>query len=533
MVPFLFGKIMEKIIESNFIRSKIEADIKNGKITTDSVVVRFPPEPNGYLHLGHAKSIIMHKNIMNDFNAKLRLRFDDTNPEKETEEYVENIKKDFFWLLDKPVEIVWASNYFDKIYECAVYLIKNDLAYVDFSSFDEMKELRGNFNKIGISSPYRNLDPSKNLTIFEEMKAGRYNDGHCVLRLKIDMAHGNMNMRDPVIYRIKHAHHHNTGDKWCIYPMYDFAHPISDAIEKVTHSLCTLEFEDHRPLYDWILDKCYPILGHISEQTEFAKLEVKELVLSKRKLNNLVIENKVSGWTASNMPTLSGLRNRGFNPLIIEEYMNRCGVSKANSVIEPTLLSEVARELLNPIALRTMAIINPVKLILDNLEESFEATVSNHPKDTSKGTRTVNLTKELYIDSDDVKMEAEKDFWRVYPGNWVRLKHAINILIKSVEMINGELIVHADVDYDSRDMKKAKVKAKGMIHWLSIEDSLEKSANFYHNLFNIDGSFNENNLERKAIFVHKDILNNNYYEFERVGYFWINDDIHHLSNLKF
>jgi glutaminyl-tRNA synthetase len=533
-VPFLFlGKTMEKIIESNFIKSKIDADIKSGKVAADAVVIRFPPEPNGYLHLGHAKSIVMHKNIMNDFNAKLRLRFDDTNPEKETEEYVENIKNDFFWLLNKPIEIVWASNYFDKIYECATYLIKNGLAYVDFTSLEEMKELRGNFGKPGIASVYRNVSPEVNLSIFEDMKSGKYEDGHCVLRLKIDLSHGNMNMRDPVIYRIKHAYHHNTKDKWCIYPMYDFAHPISDAIEKVTHSLCTLEFEDHRPLYDWLLDKCYPILGHISTQTEFAKLEVKDLVLSKRKLNNLVVENKVSGWTASNMPTLSGLRNRGFNPTIIEEYMNRCGVSKANSVIEPTLLSEVARELLNPIALRTMAIIKPVKLVLDNLDESIDVIVSNHPKDVSKLSRTVKLTKELFIDADDVRLEAEKDFWRVYPGNWVRLKHAINILVKSVEKIDGNIVVHAEVDYDSRDMKKAKVKAKGMIHWLSPNDSMEKTANFYHNLFDSDGNFNDANLEKKTILVHKDTENNSYYEFERVGYFWVKDEIHHLSSLKF
>lgn len=525
---------MEKIIESNFIKSKIEADIKSGTVATDNVVVRFPPEPNGYLHLGHAKSIVMHKNIMNDFNAKMRLRFDDTNPEKETEEYVENIKKDFFWLLGKPVEIVWASSYFDKIYECAVYLIKNGLAYVDFSSLDEMRELRGHFNKAGMDSPYRNTEPNYNLSIFESMREGKYKDGECVLRLKIDMSHGNMNMRDPVAYRIKRAYHHNTGDKWCIYPMYDFAHPISDAIEKVTHSLCTLEFEDHKPLYNWILDKCYPVLGHISEQTEFAKLEVKDLVLSKRKLNNLVVEKKVASWSATNMPTLSGLRNRGFTPEIIEEYMNRCGVSKANSLIEPTLLPEVARDLLNPVALRTMAIINPVKLVLDNLEEPFTVTVANHPKDASKGTRTVNLTKELIIDADDVRMNAEDNFWRVYPGNWVRLKHAINILIKSVEMVDGKMVVHADVDYDSRDMKKAKVKAKGMIHWLSAENAATKKAVFYHRLFNEDGNFNEGNMEVKDVLIHKDHFNGSYYEFERVGYFWINElgDIHHISNLK-
>lgn len=526
---------MEKIIESNFIKSKIESDIKSGKLSAEDVVIRFPPEPNGYLHLGHAKSIVMHKNIMNDFNAKLRLRFDDTNPEKETEEYVENIKNDFFWLLGKPVEIVWASNYFDKIYECAIFLIKNGLAYVDFSSFDEMKELRGNFTKPGINSSYRNTSSEENLVIFEDMKNGKFEDGNCVLRLKIDMSHGNMNMRDPVAYRIKHAHHHNTGNKWCIYPMYDFAHAISDAIEKVTHSLCTLEFEDHRILYNWVLEKCYYVLGHISEQTEFAKLEVRDLVLSKRKLNNLVMENKVTSWSATNMPTLSGLRNRGFTPFIIEEYMNRSGVSKSNSVIEPTLLSEVARELLNPLAFRTMAIIKPVKIILDNLVESFNLNVTNHPKDALKGTRTVKITKELFIDADDVRMHAEKDFWRVYPGNWVRLKHAINIFIKSVDIVDGNMVVHAEVDYDSRDMKKAKVKAKGMIHWLSSEDSIEKTAYFYHKLFNENGIFNDSNLEAKTILIHNEHFKNSYYEFERVGYFWINEsgDIHNLSNLKF
>ena len=525
---------MEKTTDNNFIKAKIESDIKIGKYAADKITVRFPPEPNGYLHMGHAKSIIMHKNIMNEYNATLRLRFDDTNPEKETEEYVENIKKDFFWLLGKPVEIVWASNYFDKIYECAIFLINNGLAYVDFSTPEEMKEMRGNFTTLGVESPYRNTSTVDNLKHFNDMRDGKYPDGHCVLRLKIDMSHGNMNMRDPAAYRIKRATHHNTGDNWCIYPMYDFAHPISDAIEKVTHSLCTLEFEDHRPLYDWILDKCYPILGHISEQTEFAKLEVKDLVLSKRKLNALVIENKVSGWTAPNMPTLSGLRHRGYTPEIIEEYMNRCGISKANSLIDSTFLGEVARDVLNPTALRTMAIINPIELILDNLDEEFEVTLPNHPKDTTKGSRTAKVSKKLMIEADDVREFAEEGFWRVYPGNWVRLKHAINILIKSVETINGKLVVHADVDIDSREMKKAKVKAKAMIHWLSETDASVVECSFYHRLFNEDGTFNENNLEVKNIYIPTNHMVNNHYEFERVGYFWINNEgkVSHLANLK-
>jgi glutaminyl-tRNA synthetase len=520
-------------MDNNFITGKIDKDIKSGKVKENEIVIRFPPEPNGYLHLGHAKSIILHKNIMNHYGAKLRLRFDDTNPEKETEEYVENIKKDFFWLLGKEVEVVWASNYFDTIYDCAIYLIKRNLAYVDFSSHDEIKECRGDFNTPGKPTKYRDTSIDDNLKFFIDMKDGKFKDGECVLRLKIDMLNPNMNMRDPVIYRIKHAYHHNTKNKWCIYPTYDWAHPIEDALEKVTHSLCTLEFEDHRPLYDWILDRCMPILGHISEQTEFAKLEVKDLVLSKRKLNALVVENKVSSWTASNMPTLSGLRNRGYTPEIIEEYMNRCGISKANSLIDSSFLGEVTRDILNPVSLRSMAIINPVEIILDNLDENLEIEISNHPKNPEKGKRTVLLTKNLFIDDDDVRLEAEDNFWRVYPGNWVRLKHAINILIKSVDKIDGKIIVHADVDMDSREMKKAKVKAKGMIHWLSPEDSIFKECLFYHPLFNDDGNFNENNLETKSILVDKKLLSLTHYEFERIGYFWVDDNkIHHLANLK-
>lgn len=519
---------------SNFIINRIEDDIEKNIINKNNVIVRFPPEPNGYLHLGHAKSIVLHKSILNRFNAKLRLRFDDTNPEKETEEYVSNIKKDFFWLLGKEVEVVWASNYFDKIFECANLLIKEGLAYVDFSSLDEIKELRGNFSKVGTNSIYRNTSVESNLEIFNDMKLGKYPDGHCVLRLKIDMSHKNMNMRDPVIYRIKHAYHHNTGNTWCIYPMYDFAHPISDAIEKVTHSLCTLEFEDHRPLYDWILNNCFSILKHKSTQIEFAKLEVKDLVLSKRKLNSLVTDNKVDGWTATNMPTLSGLRNRGYTPTIIEEFINRCGFSKANSTIESNLLSEVARDLLNPIAHRSMAVINPVEVIISNINDTEEIEVALHPKDTTKGKRTISLSKHIYVDDNDVKMEKTEDFWRIYPGAWVRLKHAINIYIDRIEDNNGKKIVYATADLDSRDIKKAKVKAKGIIHWIAHNDVKEIKALFYRCLFNEDGSFNNKNIEYKDILVDKNINKCSHYEFERIGYFWLDDTntAHHLSSLK-
>lgn len=519
---------------NNFITTIIDNDLNHSK---EKIVVRFPPEPNGYLHLGHVKSIILNSSIADKYHGELNLRFDDTNPEKENMEYVEAIKKDAFWLVNNFTRILWASDYFEEIYECAILLIKKGLAYVDDSDIDTIRSMRGNFNHKGVDSPFRSRSVNENLTLFENMKKGIYSNGEKVLRAKIDMSHSNINMRDPVLYRIRHENHHNTGDKWCIYPMYDFAHPLSDGIEGITHSICTMEFEDHRLLYDWCVTHCKELLKSTPKQIEFARLEMEGILLSKRKLNLLVSNHNVSGWNDPAMPTISGLRERGFTPSMLKEFILRSGISKANSMIEKHTLEECVREELNPIACRTMAILDPVELVIDNYHEinEYMLEVPNHPKNGSLGSRNIYLSPSVWVERDDIRSKAEEGFWRIYPGNWIRLKHAYNLFIKEVLTdIEGNIIkVIAEVDVLSKNIKMAKHKAKVALHWLSSSNYTTMKAHFYHNLTDEDGNYNKEAIIVKNIYVENNLNNNCHYEFERNGYFYINKNIAHcLSYLK-
>lgn len=519
---------------NNFITSIIDNDLKHNN---EKIVVRFPPEPNGYLHLGHVKSIILNSSIAEKYNGELNLRFDDTNPEKENMEYVEAIKKDAFWLVNNFTRILWASDYFDYIYECAILLIKKGLAYVDDSDIETIRSMRGDFNLKGTDSSFRYRTIEENLSLFENMKNGSYSNGEKVLRAKIDMSHPNINMRDPILYRIRHEYHHNTGDKWCIYPMYDFAHPLSDGIEGITHSICTMEFEDHRPLYNWCVLNCKELLKSTPKQIEFARLEMEGILLSKRKLNLLVSNHEVNGWSDPSMPTIAGLRERGFTPSILKEFILRSGISKANSLIEKHTLEECVREELNPIAYRTMAILDPVELVIENYHElsDCELEIPNHPKNETLGKRNIFLSSSVWVERDDIRTFAEDGFWRIYPGNWVRLKHGYNILIKEVlSDSNGHVVkVIAEADIASKNIKMAKHKAKVALHWLSNKEYHIIKAHFYHNLTDEEGNYNSNAVIIKDIYVENNLKNNCHYEFERNGYFYINNNIAHcLSYLK-
>jgi len=413
--------------QSNFIRDIIDSDLESGK-NDNRVHTRFPPEPNGYLHIGHAKSICLNFGIAEDYpKGKCNLRFDDTNPVKEDEEYVESIIEDVKWLgFDFEDRLFFASDYFQQLFDYAVLLIKSGKAYVDDQSADEIRDTRGTLKEPGVDSPHRNRSEEENLILFNKMKAGEFGNGEKVLRAKIDMAHPNLNMRDPVIYRILHASHHRTGDDWCVYPMYDWAHGLEDSIEGITHSICTLEFEDHRPLYDWFLDQ----LGvYHPQQIEFARLNLNYTVMSKRKLKLLVDGNHVAGWDDPRMPTISGLRRRGYTPESIREFANRIGVAKRDGIIDIALLDHCLREDLNKRALRAMAVLDPVKVIITNYpeEQVEELDAENNPEDESAGKRKLPFTRELYIERPDFMENPPKKFFRLGPSREVRLKHAYYI----------------------------------------------------------------------------------------------------------
>jgi len=518
----------------NFIKARIESDVADGR--TPKVVLRFPPEPNGYLHLGHAKSIVLHDILAEAFDAELTLRFDDTNPKKESAEYVDAITRDSSWLSNRFTRTRWTSTYFETIYRCAVHLIESGLAYVDDTDPETLRALRGGFGRDGVESACRGRSIAENLALFARMRAGEMAEGACVLRARIDMAHPNINMRDPVLYRVAHVEHHATGAAWCIYPMYDFAHPISDAIEGVTHSLCTLEFEDHHPLYDWVVDNCYALLGARPVQIEFARLDIEGIVLSKRKLNALVEEGKVAGWASPALPTLAGLRARGFTPAIIKEFVLRCGFAKANNVLPAEMLSDSARDVLNPIAARRMAVADPVELVLTNLVEPLDVEVPNHPKDPSMGVRARKLTSRLWVERDDVRADAEKDFWRLYPGNWVRLKHGLNILVTKVDVEDGRIVrVEAEADLGSKNPKEAKHKAKTALHWLSCDEAVHVEAHRYGSLFDAEGAFNAACVNTSPMLLEAGLVDEAHYEFERMGYFYAGAGagaVHHLASLK-
>ncbi len=472
---------------SNFIKTRVEEDFKTNKYE-GRVHTRFPPEPNGYLHIGHAKSICLNFGLAEEFEGGLcNLRFDDTNPIKEEEEYVKSMIEDIHWLgFDWGDRLYYASDYFDQLYEWAIQLINDEKAYVDSMSADQIREFRGTLTQPGKESPYRNRRVEENIELFEQMRAGEFEDGTHVLRAKIDMTSPNLNMRDPVIYRILHAHHHRTGDKWCIYPMYDWAHGQSDSIEGITHSICTLEFEAHRPLYEWFLET----LGiYQPEQIEFARLNLNYTVISKRKLLQLVQEGKVDDWDDPRMPTLSGLRRKGYTPQSIRVFADRIGVAKSDNMVEIALLEHCLREDLNYSALRVMAVLNPIKVIITNYPEDKEEELEavNNPEDEDAGTRMIQFSREIYIERDDFREDPPRKYFRLAPGAEVRLKHAYYITCEKVikDPASGEITeLYCTYDPKSRGgWTDDGRKVKGTLHWVSAQHAVNAEVRLYEHLF--------------------------------------------------
>jgi len=477
----------DTVTVSNFIAAIVDADVKANK-NDGKVMTRFPPEPNGYLHIGHAKSICLNFGLAGDFNGLCNLRFDDTNPVKEEQEYIDSIMEDVKWLgFDWEDRLYFSSDYFEKFYEFALRLIRKDKAYVDSLSAEEIREYRGTLTEPGKESPYRNRSVEENLTLFEGMKNGEFPDGQYVLRAKVDMASGNLNMRDPVIYRILHASHHRTGDTWCIYPMYDFAHGQSDSIEGITHSICTLEFEDHRPLYDWFIDElelsCHP------QQIEFARLNLTYTIMSKRKLVRLVTEGYMNGWDDPRMPTISGLRRRGFTPESIRDFCDRIGVAKKASTVDVALLEHCLREDLNKRANRFMAVLKPLKVVIENYPEGDVDLLDavNNPEDPGAGTRKVPFSKVLYIEQDDFMEEPPKKFFRLAPGREVRLRYGYFITCIDVvkDKDTGEVIeLRCTYDPETRGGNAPDGrKVKATLHWVSAEHGLQAEVRLYSHLF--------------------------------------------------
>ena len=490
-----------EVVSKNFIEVEIEKDLAEG--VYDTVHTRFPPEPNGYLHIGHAKSILLNYGLAQKYNGKFNMRFDDTNPTKEKVEFVDAIKKDIQWLgADWEDRLFFASNYFDQMYEAAVKLIKKGKAYVCDLTAEQIREYRGTLTEPGKNSPYRDRSVEENLELFENMKAGKYADGEKVLRAKIDMASPNMNMRDPVIYRVAHMSHHNTGDKWCIYPMYDFAHPIEDAIEGITHSICTLEFEDHRPLYDWVVRELeYP---HPPRQIEFAKLYLTNVVTGKRYIKRLVEDGTVDGWDDPRLVSIAALRRRGFTPESIKKFVDLCGVSKANSSVDYAMLEYCIREDLKLKKARTMAVLNPVKLVIDNYpEDQIEMLeVQNNLENPELGSRQVPFGRELYIEREDFMEEPVRKYFRMFPGNEVRLMNAYFVTCTGCEKDeNGNItVIHGTYDPESKGGNSPDGrKVKGTIHWVAAKTAVKAECRLYENLideekgvYNEDGSMNLN-----------------------------------------
>lgn len=488
-------------VSKNFIEQIIEKDLQDG--TYDHVMTRFPPEPNGYLHIGHAKSILLNYGLAKEYGGKFNMRFDDTNPTKEKTEFVDAILEDIKWLgADWGDEVYFASNYFDQMYEAAVKLIKKGKAFVCDLSAEEIRQYRGSLTEPGKNSPYRDRSVEENLQLFEDMRAGKYQDGEKVLRAKIDMASPNINMRDPVIYRVAHMTHHNTGDKWCVYPMYDFAHPIEDAIEGVTHSICTLEFEDHRPLYDWVVRELeYPMPP---KQIEFAKLYLTNVVTGKRYIKKLVEDGIVDGWDDPRLVSISALRRRGFTPESIRMFVELCGISKANSSVDYAMLEYCIREDLKLKKNRIMAVIDPIKLIIDNYPEDkveyFD--VPNNQENEALGMRKVPFSKYLYIDRDDFMEEPPKKYFRLFPGNEVRLMHAYFVKCVSYEKDETGKVTEIHCTYDPATRSGSgfnERKVKGTIHWVSVEQAVKAEVRLYENIvdeekgkLNEDGTLNLN-----------------------------------------
>lgn len=524
---------------SNFIHDLIDEDIKNARVPDNKIRTRFPPEPNGYLHIGHAKAICIDFGTALKYNGTCYLRFDDTNPAKEELEYAESMKEDISWLGFKWDGLFYASDYFDIMYECAVRLIEKGLAYVCDLSPDEIREYRGTLTEPGRESPYRNRTVEENLSLFKRMKEGEFPDGSRVLRAKIDMASPNINLRDPVLYRIMRARHYRTGDRWCIYPMYDFAHPIEDCIERITHSLCSLEYEDHRPLYDWVVENVD--LGCKPRQIEFARLNMTYTVMSKRKLSQLVNEGFVSGWNDPRMPTLSGLRRRGYTPASIRSFCDKIGVAKVNSTVDYALLEHCIREELNFNAPRIMAVLRPLKVIIDNYPEGKEEwfETENNPENPGMGTRKVPFSRILYIERDDFMENPPDKFFRLSPGREVRLKNAYLIKCESVvkDSNTGEITeLHCTYDPETRGGSTPDGrKVKGTLHWVSAAHAIDAEVRLYDHLFTVPCPEDENDVSDFKDYINPkslEILKNckiepsvanaapeSRYQFLRMGYF--------------
>jgi glutaminyl-tRNA synthetase len=517
---------------SNFIRSIIDADLANGKHAT--IVTRFPPEPNGYLHIGHAKSICLNFGLAHDYHGKCNLRFDDTNPEKESEEYALSIQDDVRWLgFQWDGEVRWASDYFDQLYQYAVELIQKGLAYVDILTADQMRGYRGTLTQAGTNSPSREKSIKDNFREFQLMKEGKYEDGSRVLRAKIDMASPNMNMRDPVLYRIRRTHHIRTGDTWCIYPMYDYTHCISDALEGITHSLCTLEFEDHRPLYDWVLDNititCHP------RQYEFSRLELHYTITSKRKLLQLVNEKHVGGWDDPRMPTIIGMRRRGYTPEGIREFAKRIGVSKSENIVDMAELESAIRDDLEDKVVRVMAVVNPLKVTITNSDGSQAREADFHPNHPEFGKRVVPFGKELYIEADDFAEEPPSGWKRLTIGGEVRLRHSYVMRCDEVmKDTQGRVVeLRCSIDHDTLGKNPQGRKVKGVIHWLSCAHALPAEIRLYDRLFTVpepDGNkgvdfctyLNPASLVTVLGWVEacvKEAVPESRFQFERLGYF--------------
>ncbi len=523
-------------ISRNFIEQIIDKDIEEGNCET--VCTRFPPEPNGYLHIGHAKSILLNYGLAQQYNGKFNMRFDDTNPTKEKIEFVESIKADIEWLgADWEDRLFFASDYFEQMYEAAVKLIKKGKAYVCDLTPEEIREYRGTLTEPGKNSPYRDRSVEENLELFENMKNGIYKDGEKVLRAKIDMASPNINMRDPIIYRVAHMSHHRTGDKWCIYPMYDFAHPIEDAIEGITHSICTLEFEDHRPLYDWVVRELeYP---HPPKQIEFAKLYLTNVVTGKRYIKKLVEEGIVDGWDDPRLVSIAALRRRGFTPSSIKKFVDLCGISKSNSSVDYAMLEYCIREDLKLKASRAMAILDPIKLVIDNYPEGQveELEVDNNMENPELGKRLVPFCREVYIEREDFMEEPPKKYRRLYPGNEVRLMNAYFVTCTGYEKDeNGKVtVVHCTYDPESRGGNSPDGrKVRGTIHWVSVPHAAKAEVRLYENIideekgvYNEDGSLNLNPNSLtvlKDCYVEPSLLNAEKYDsfqFVRNGFFCV------------
>ncbi|WP_258806651.1 glutamine--tRNA ligase [Pseudidiomarina sp. CB1] len=532
---------------SNFIRQIIDKDLASGKHS--SVHTRFPPEPNGFLHIGHAKSIVLNFGIAKDYQGQCNLRFDDTNPLKEKVDYVNSIQEDVKWLgYTWEGQPRYSSNYFDQLHAYAVELIEKGLAYVDFSSQDEMREMRGTLKEPGKNSPYRDTSVEENLQHFADMTAGKYEEGKAALRAKIDMSSPFMVLRDPVIYRVRFAHHHQTGDKWCVYPMYDFTHCISDALEGITHSLCTLEFQDNRRLYDWVLDNisidCHP------QQIEFSRLNLQYTVMSKRKLNLLVEEGKVSGWDDPRMPTIAGMRRRGYTPSSVREFCHRIGVTKMDNQVEMSMLEACIRDELNHGAPRAMAVIDPVRLVIENYPEGEveQLQAPNHPNDESMGSREVPFAREIFIEREDFRESANKKYKRLVLDKEVRLRNAYVIKAERVEKDADGNITTIFCSYDPETLGKDPAdgrKVKGVIHWVAAEHAKPAEFRLYDRLFQVPNpaaeedffsTLNPDSLVVKQGYVEPSMAAakaEKPFQFERIGYFCADSNDSSAEHLVF